>query len=127
MLHRLADLALRRGRRVVVLAGLFALLAAALGGPVASELGSSRSDFQDPHAQNRRAEQRIERATGGDDRFGLVALVRAGAPVRSSPAARARVRRVADVLRADPAIDRVADYFTTHRVSFLSHDGRSTY
>lgn len=126
MIDRLAALANDRTRRVLVVAGVIFLLAAALGAPIVSLLKSSSSDFQDPHAQNQRVLSEIERATGQSAYYGVVALVPAAHDVRTDPAAASQASRVAELLAAQPGFQRVLDYSATRLPALVSRDGRLT-
>lgn len=117
MLARLAHLASTRGKRVVVAALLLAVVAGIFGGDVAKRLGPYGAG--DPASETARTTDRIEHATGLETDAGLVVLV--------TPASRAKVERVAGVLRADRGVGRVATYLDTHDRTLLSRDGRSTY
>ena len=125
MLSRLARFTYRRRRAVVVISVLFAALAATAGGPVAGLLKGG--GFDDPRAENVAARGLIEKETGLDSSQAVIALVDAGAPVRTSPVAQAEVARVVKVLRADPGIGSVIDAFTTGTQALVSKDGLSTY
>jgi uncharacterized membrane protein YdfJ with MMPL/SSD domain len=124
MLERLANLAHRRGRRIVTAAVLLAIVAGAIGGSVASRLAAYGAD--DPATDSVKTATAIERATGLQSEPGVVALVRAGAPV-SSPAARAKVDAVTRTIARDPSIGRVATWYETRDSSMVSKDGRSTF
>jgi uncharacterized membrane protein YdfJ with MMPL/SSD domain len=108
----------RHPRRTAVLALLLVLLAAVLGGPVASKL-NARNAFEDPSSQSARARAQIERATGIESSAGVIALVQA-APSSATVSAAART------LRHDPAVASVASYADTHDAALVSRDGRST-
>src|SRR5207302_2437289 len=87
VLDRLAGLAHRRARRIVIGAVLLAVIAGAVGGSVATRLGPYSA--KDPASESVKAENRLRAATGLDnDR--LVALVHTSAPI-GSPSGRARV------------------------------------
>ena len=122
----LADLARLRARRVLVVAGVFVLVAAVLGVPVTTKLTATPADFQDPASQNQTAKALIQRATGQDPELGFAALVRTTADVRTSSAAREKVARVAKLVRAEPGFQRVIDYPATGNPSLVSRDGRET-
>jgi uncharacterized membrane protein YdfJ with MMPL/SSD domain len=126
MIDRLAALATHRTRRVLILAGVLFVLAAALGGPVVSLLKSESSDFQDPHAQNQQVLRAVERATGQSATYGVAALVPTARDVRGDPAAADGARRVAALLAAQPGFQRVVDYPAAHLPELVSRDGRLT-
>ena len=90
MLWRLADLAAARPRRILVIAAIGALLAAAAGGPVASKLDAGRDNFDDPGSQSVVAAAALERAAGGVGvEADLFAVVRS-----ADPAVAARVATI---------------------------------
>ncbi len=126
MIDRLAVLANDRTRRILIVAGVVFLLAAALGAPIVSLLKSSSSDFQDPNAQNQQVLRQIERATGQSATYGVAALVPAAHDVRADPAAAAQASRVATLLAAQPGFQRVLDYPATRLPALVSRDGRLT-
>src|SRR5436190_9811096 len=74
MFSRLADLATRRHRRIVVLAVVLAVLAGVLGGNVASRLNPYSA--HDAATDTYKAAHAIEHATGLEPRPRIVALVR---------------------------------------------------
>jgi uncharacterized membrane protein YdfJ with MMPL/SSD domain len=127
----LSELASRRTRRVLILAGMVFLLAAVLGAPVVSSLKSASSDFQDPASQNQQVLRAIERATGQSADFGVAALVptdprTAGGDARSDPAAARGATRVASLLASQPGFQRVLDYPASGLPALVSRDGRQT-
>src|SRR3989440_4952011 len=121
MLNALANLATRRARTVVVTALLASVVAGALGAGVASRLDPYGDD--DPATQSVQADNRLDSA--GFQNLGLIALLR-GADV-SSPQTRQRVESLASRISQDPAVDRIADYYTTGSRNFVSADGHATY
>jgi uncharacterized membrane protein YdfJ with MMPL/SSD domain len=126
MTPRLLAMATGHTRKVLILAGVVFLLAAALGAPVVSLLKSESSDFQDPHAQNQQALHAIERATGQSAGFGVAALVPSATDVRSDPRATAKAARVAALLSKQQGFQRAIDYPATHLPELVSRDGRET-
>ena len=103
-MERLTNAVLKRPRRI--LAGGLALFALAVvfGTPVAGELTAETRDFQNPHAENLRAENLAKKATGLSDRGGLLVVVPTPGDLRQVPAARATVRDVLSKVRADPNV-----------------------
>lgn len=85
-----------------------------VGGPAPGSFNAPNA-FDDPGSQARRAEQRIERASGAQASAGLIALV------RSSPDS-AEVMRVARTLRADPAVASVTTPPPSGRSALVSRD-----
>jgi uncharacterized membrane protein YdfJ with MMPL/SSD domain len=122
---RLAGLIDRRARLILVVAGLFFLFAAAVGGPVAGQLSAEDEDFQDPGAENIAAAERIA-AAGGEEGAGLVALVAPGGDVRTDPEARARVRSIQRTIEADPGVRAARSYADTPDPALVSRDGDQT-
>jgi uncharacterized membrane protein YdfJ with MMPL/SSD domain len=109
---RLADLAARRHRVVVPFAAVLAVVAVVVGGGVASRLHAYSAD--DPGTDTARASRAISHATGLESRPRIVALV--------ADPTRARVARVAAILRGDRAIGRVDTYYETRNRAMLSRD-----
>jgi uncharacterized membrane protein YdfJ with MMPL/SSD domain len=126
LIVRLSELARNRARRVLIIAGIVFLLAAAFGLPVISILKTAPSDFQDPAAQNQQALRAIERATGRSAAFGVAALVPSGGDVRTDPAAAHEALRVAALLAGQPGFQRVLDYPATRLPELVSRNGRET-
>jgi uncharacterized membrane protein YdfJ with MMPL/SSD domain len=121
MLNALANLASRHARTVVVAAVFGAVVAGALGADVANRLDPYGDD--DPATESVQADNRLEDA--GYRELGLIALVR-GVDV-SSPQTKHRVESLASQISKDPAVGRIADYYSTRSADFVSTDGRSTY
>jgi RND superfamily putative drug exporter len=121
MMDRLASLADHRARRVLVLAGIFFVVAGALGAGVADRLAPYGAD--DPDTESVKAADLLEDAGYRDT--AVVVLVR-GLDVRSA-AGRERVGELARKVGSDPDVASVADFFTTRSPDFVSKDGRSTY
>src|SRR5207302_3651449 len=123
VIARLSELALHRSRRVLIVSGVLFVVAAAIGAPVVSILGSESSDFQDPAAQNQQVLRAIERATGQSADYGVVALVPTSGPVHEGGGARdatARAARVASLLAAQRGFQRALDYPATHLPQLIS-------
>jgi uncharacterized membrane protein YdfJ with MMPL/SSD domain len=117
MFKKLADLATRHARRVVILAVTLAVVAGALGGNVATRLAPYGAE--DPATDSYKTSKAIKDATGVEPAPRIVVLVR--------DQTRAKVEHVAAVLRADRGIGRVATYYETRNRALLSNDGRSSY
>jgi putative drug exporter of the RND superfamily len=118
MMDRLARLADRRARRVLALAGLFFVVAGALGAGVADRLDPYGAE--DPDTESVIADNRLEQAGFRDT--GVVVLVR-GVDVRTE-AGRTRVERLAARLKRDRAVASVADFPSTGSRDYVSKDGR---
>jgi uncharacterized membrane protein YdfJ with MMPL/SSD domain len=121
MLERLAELAERRGRRVVIVAVVLAVAAGGLGAGVADRLDPYGAD--DPDTESVRAADRLEQA--GYRETGVVVLVD---DVRvDSAAGRERIETLSERIRADEDVAGVASFYSTGSRDFVSRDGRSTY
>ena len=121
MMERLAELAQRRGRRVVIIAAIFFLVAGALGAGVADRLDPYGAD--DPDTESVRADERLESA--GFRETGVVILIE-DVDVRSAEG-RERVGAIADELAANPDVAEVSSFVNTRSPDFVSSDGNSTY
>ena len=123
---RLATFINRRAKRILIVAGLFFLVAGFIGGPVAGQLSAEDEDFQDPDAENIVASDRLVASQGGREDAGLVALLSPGGDVRTDPAARAKVRAVQRTIEADTGVAGARSYLDTRNRAFISRDGRQT-
>src|SRR3954451_7123703 len=121
MFNALASLAQRHGKRTVILAAVFFLVAGALGGGVASKLAPYGDD--DPATESVKASDRLE-ADGYRDPSGIV-LFQNASP--TSRAGQQRIQQVADQLRANPDVARVTGYLDTHNRDFVSKSSDATY
>jgi uncharacterized membrane protein YdfJ with MMPL/SSD domain len=126
MLDLFARLATERTRRILIIAGMVFLVAAAIGAPVVSILKSESSDFQDPHAQNQQVLRAVEHATGQAAYYGVAALVPSTTDIRVNPAAQAQAAHVVALLSKQPGFQRALDYPATHLPVLVSRDGRQT-
>jgi uncharacterized membrane protein YdfJ with MMPL/SSD domain len=125
VLDRIAQLASRRGRLIVIGAVVLAVLAGALGAGVADRLGPFSAD--DPDTESIRVADQLEKATGLDSDPGIVAIVTPGGDVRS-PEGRARVGEVARELRSQSGIGAVRSPFERGgSAAMVSRDGRSAF
>src|SRR5512132_4237158 len=121
MFNALASLAQRHGRRTVIFAAVFFVVAAALGGGVANKLAPYGAD--DPATESVKASDRLE-ADGYRDPSVIVPFQNTSP---TSQAGRQKVQQVESQLRADPDVGRVTGYLETQSRDFVSHDGNSTY
>jgi uncharacterized membrane protein YdfJ with MMPL/SSD domain len=117
MLHRLADIAQRRGKRIVIGAVVLAVVAGALGGNVASRLAPYGAD--DPASDSVKTAKSIEHATGQESEPGVVVLV--------NDRTKSKVDGVARTLASDREVGRVLTWYQTHDPTMVSKDGGSTY
>ncbi|HEY6770837.1 MAG TPA: MMPL family transporter [Solirubrobacterales bacterium] len=121
MFNSLASFAQRHGKRTVIFAAIFFVVAGALGGGVASKLGPYGDD--DPATESVKANDRLE-ADGYRDPS-VIVLFQHTSP--TSKEGQQKIRQVAGQLRVDPDVDRVSGYFNTQSRDFLSRGGDSTY
>jgi uncharacterized membrane protein YdfJ with MMPL/SSD domain len=121
MFERLAMLAHRRGRRVVIVAVVVSIAAGALGVGVADRLDPYGAD--DPATESVKGADRLEQA--GYRETGVVVLV--DDVDVDSAAGRDRLEGLTEELRADEDVAAVASFYTTGSRDFVSRDGGSTY
>ncbi len=119
MFAALARLASEHPKRVLLVTGVLAVLAAAVGGPVAGLLTASPHDFEDSSSPSVKAHAWLARAAAVEPSPGIVALLRpAAAP--ATRAGRAEVSRAAATIASAPEVARVVQ-------GPVSRDGRETY
>src|SRR5512132_3605495 len=121
MFNALASLAQRHGRRTVIFAAVFFVVAGALGGGVASKLAPYGAD--DPATESVKADDRLE-ADGYRDPS-VIVLLQKTSP--TSPAGQQRIQQIERQLRADSDVARVTGYLETRSPDFVSHEGDATY
>jgi uncharacterized membrane protein YdfJ with MMPL/SSD domain len=121
MIDRLARLAQRRPRRVVILAAVVFLVAGALGAGVADRLDPYGAE--DPDSESAIADRQLEDA--GFRGTALVVLID-GVEV-GSPEGGARVEAIARQVAHDRDVASVSSFLSTGSRDFVSHDGDSTY
>ncbi|MET0973307.1 MAG: hypothetical protein ABWY95_07795, partial [Thermoleophilaceae bacterium] len=121
MFERLALLADRRGRTVVIVAVVLSIVAGALGAGVADRLDPYGAE--DPATESVEAADRLEQA--GYRETGVVVLVE-DVPVDSA-AGRERIDALSQRLGANEDVAGVASFYTTGSRDFVSRDGNSTY
>jgi uncharacterized membrane protein YdfJ with MMPL/SSD domain len=81
---------------------------------------------QAPDSEAAVVHERLERATGMGTGVGLIALVEPGAPI-DSPASRAKVEEVAEIIAREPAVARVGTYYESGDQAQVSVDRSMTY
>jgi uncharacterized membrane protein YdfJ with MMPL/SSD domain len=121
MFNALASLAQRHGKRTVILAAIFFILAGALGGSVAKHLDPYGAD--DPSTQSVIADNRLQ-----DDGFrdvSVIVLVQNASPTQKAD--QQRIAAIAQRVKSNPDVANVVGYAQTHNRDFISRDGRSTY
>ena len=116
----------RRARRVLVLAGMVALLGLVGGALASSHLTSSVSDFDASGSAVVLAQHQLQRATGADPEEGYEVVVRTPSPIGASSPVPARVATVVAILRARPEVRQVLDYASTGDRSMISRNGTLT-
>ena len=121
MIDRLARLAQRRGRRVVIVAAFVFVVSGALGAGVADRLDPYGAE--DPDSESAIADRRLEAA--GFRGTAIVVLID-GVDVRSS-AGRARVEATASAVENDRDVASVSSVLSTGSRAFVSRNGDSTY
>jgi uncharacterized membrane protein YdfJ with MMPL/SSD domain len=121
MFERLALVAERHGRTVVIVAVLLAIAAGAYGAGVADRLDPYGAD--DPATESVKATERLQDA--GYRETGVVVLVK-HVDVRSA-AGRARVEALTTRIGADRDVAGVASFYTSGSRDFVSRDRTSTY
>jgi uncharacterized membrane protein YdfJ with MMPL/SSD domain len=115
VMERLARLADRRARRVVIVAVVFFVFAGALGAGVANRLDPYGAD--DPATESVIAQHRLEAA--GYRETEVVVLV--------DGVSRQRIAALTRTLRADRDVASVASFLNTGSRAFVSRDGSKTY
>ncbi|MEJ7784404.1 MAG: MMPL family transporter [Solirubrobacteraceae bacterium] len=126
ILGRLADVSIRFPKRVLVIVGIFFVVAAVFGAPVIGVLAGNDGGFDDPDSESSVTDVRLAEAAGEQPGAGIVVLVRAGAPV-DDPAVRQRVEALEAIVKAEPVVKRTASLYSTESRGFVSKDGKSTY
>src|SRR5262245_59483430 len=121
MLDALARFVYRRRRLVALAAGVFFVIAGALGGSVASHLDPYGAD--DPATDSVRADDLLQ--DHGYRDASVIVLIR-HAPIAEARA-HARVDGIARELRARRDVAWVRGYYDTHSRAFVSRDGTQTY
>ncbi len=130
MIGRFTMLAIARPRRVLAVAGVLFVIAAALGTPVTGMLGSSARDFEDPTSQYERTNAAIQAATGQTPYYNVAVLLRSSRNVRTDTAARGAVGTLVALLSRQHGFQRVLAYGEAGAASrvraLVSRDGRAT-
>jgi len=121
MFNALASLAQSRGRRVVIFAVIFFIVAGALGGGVASKLAPYGAD--DPATESVKAGDRLD--ADGFRQASVIVLVQNVDPKTKS--GRARISGLENQLKGDGEVMSVTSYLDTHSRDFLSRTGDATY
>ncbi|MEU6819452.1 MMPL family transporter [Streptomyces atriruber] len=120
MFERIAELAIRRSRLVLIVAVVVVALMGALGaGAFGKLLGGG---FDDPASQSSRARDVIDEKLGGETN--LVFLVRAADGRIDAPAARQSGRALVADLKEEADLQNVVSYWDTKSPDLRSKDGR---
>ncbi|WP_066947199.1 MMPL family transporter [Streptomyces lushanensis] len=120
MFERMAELAIRRSRLVLVVAVVAVALMGAVGSGAFGVLKGG--GYDDPASQSSRAAKLIEERFGGQTN--LILLVRAAEGDVDSPAADRGGRALAAELKREPALENVVSYWETDSPALRSEDGR---
>jgi RND superfamily putative drug exporter len=120
MFERLARFVVDRRRWVIVVTGVFFVLAGVIGGGVASRLSSG--GFNDPNAESSRAAD-VLRAQFGQQSPNLILLAKAGSGSVDDPAARSAGLALAKDLSGTPGVTQVFSYWGSKAAPLKSHDG----
>ncbi|MGW1507525.1 MMPL family transporter [Streptomyces mirabilis] len=120
MFERIAELAIRRARLVLIVAVVATALMGALGsGAFTKLLGGG---FDDPASQSTRARDLIDKKFGGETN--LVLLVRAGDGRVDTPSAEQNGKALVASLKKEKTLANVVSYWDTQSAQLLSKDGR---
>ncbi|MFD9659320.1 MMPL family transporter [Streptomyces mirabilis] len=120
MFERIAELAIRRARLVLIVAVVATALMGALGsGAFTKLLGGG---FDDPASQSTRARNFIDKKFGGETN--LVLLVRAGDGRVDTPSAEQNGKALVASLKKEKTLANVVSYWDTRSAQLLSKDGR---
>ncbi|MEU5951071.1 MMPL family transporter [Streptomyces sp. NPDC047525] len=120
MFERIAELAIRRSRLILVVAVVAMALMGALGaGAFGKLLGGG---YDDPASQSTRAGEVIDEKFGGETN--LVLLVRASEGRIDDPAARQGAKALVADLRKEKHLENVVSYWDTASPDLRSKDGR---
>ncbi|MFF4402592.1 MMPL family transporter [Streptomyces sp. NPDC001480] len=119
MFERIAELAIRRARLVLIVAVVATALMGALGsGAFTKLLGGG---FDDPASQSTRARDLIDKKFGGETN--LVLLVRAGDGRVDTPSAEQNGKALVASLKKEKTLANVVSYWDTRSAQLLSKDG----
>jgi RND superfamily putative drug exporter len=121
MFNALASLAQGHGKRTVIFAAVFFVIAGALGGGVASKLAPYGAD--DPATESVKASDRLD--ADGYRNASVIVLLQNASP--TSQAGKQRIQGIERQLRENPDVARVTGYLETHTSDFVSRDGNATY
>ncbi|MFD4026444.1 MMPL family transporter [Streptomyces sp. NPDC058576] len=120
MFERLAELAIRRSRSVLVVAAVAVVLMGAVGaGAFGKLLGGG---FDDPSSPSSRAAEVIDEKFGGETN--LVLLVRAADGAVDAPAVRQSGQSLVANLKEEKGLTNVVSYWDTGSPGLRSEDGR---
>ncbi|MEU2618572.1 MMPL family transporter [Streptomyces sp. NPDC007157] len=120
MFDRIAELAIRRARLVLVVAVVAVALMGALGAGAFTKLKGG--GYDDPASPSTRAARAIEEKFGGET--DLVLLVRTPKDGVDTPAVERSGRALVAGLKQEPGLDNVVSYWDTDSPTLRSRDGR---
>jgi RND superfamily putative drug exporter len=110
VIARLAKLATKRPKRVLIAVGVLVVLAAVLGTPVTGMLTSGVEEFQDPSSQYERANKMVSAATGQYAFYNAVVLLRGPDDIRTDAGAQRAVATVSKLVAHQHGFQRLAAY-----------------
>ncbi|MYW05928.1 MMPL family transporter [Streptomyces sp. SID3343] len=120
MFERIAELAIRRSRLILIVAVVaVALMGAAGAGAFGKLLGGG---YDDPSSQSAQAGEVIDKKFGGETN--LILLVRAPQGDIDAPAAKQNGQALVADLRREQSLDNVISYWDTDSPALRSKDGR---
>ncbi|MGW7087349.1 MMPL family transporter [Streptomyces sp. NPDC054871] len=120
MFERIAELAIRRSRLILILAALAVALMGVLGAGAFGKLQDG--GFNDPASESSRAREVIDEKLGGETN--LVLLVRAPEGRVDAPAAKKTGQALVSDLKDERDLENVVSYWDTNSPDLRSKDGR---
>jgi uncharacterized membrane protein YdfJ with MMPL/SSD domain len=121
MFNSLASLAERHGKRTVILAAIFFVIAGGVGSSVAKHLDPYGAD--DPSTQSVIADHRLEAAGFRD--VSVIVLIDNASPTQA--AGRQRIAAIEQQVQRNRNVQSVVGYPETKSRDFISKDGHTTY
>ncbi|MWA15676.1 MMPL family transporter [Streptomyces sp. BA2] len=120
MFERIAELAIRRSRLILIIAALAVALMGVLGAGAFGKLQDG--GFNDPASESSRAREVIDEKFGGETN--LVLLVRAPEGRVDAPAAKKTGQALVSDLKDEGDLENVVSYWDTNSPDLRSKDGR---
>lgn len=124
-LNRLVE---RRPGRLLLVLGVFILVALGVGAGSLTKMTMGVDDYDDSGSAAVKVLKKVEKATGTDLEQGYVVLVKSDRPVDPAVAERPEVvQRTVDLLEKRPEVKSVLDYVTTKDRRMVGAGGKETY